>query len=73
MTLSCYAITCTVINQVQNMDKTLKRQRNPVQVLLSEEQQRRLLRIVEYRGVDRSAVIRNWIESAYSRLPEDAK
>jgi hypothetical protein len=44
-----------------------------VQVLLSEEQQRRLLRIVEYRGVDRSAVIRNWIESAYSRLPEEAK
>jgi hypothetical protein len=42
-------------------------------VLLNPKYRHKLACIVAYRGVTISALVRNWIDAAYNRLPEEAK
>ena len=55
------------------MKKQAKKKRPVFQSVVNDDQLRKLQCIADYRGVNKSAVFRGWIESAYSRLPEDAK
>lgn len=51
-----------------------KTQERPVfQVILKHGRREKLERIAEYRGQDKSAVVKGWIDAAYSKLPEGAK
>ena len=47
--------------------------REVLQIRISKEQKDRGKKVAAYKGGDLSSMIRNYIDSAYARLPKEAK
>ena len=51
-----------------------KMKKRPVfQVILKHGRDDKLAKIAAYRGVDRSSIVKAWIDQAYARLPVEAQ
>jgi hypothetical protein len=53
--------------------KRIERKRPVFQVILKHGRDLKLEKIAAYRGQDKSALVKGWIDAAYSKLPEVAK
>jgi len=53
--------------------KRTERKRPVFQVILKHGRDLKLEKIAAYRGQDKSALVKGWIDAAYSKLPEVAK
>ena len=53
--------------------KANKRDRPVFQVILANGRDVKLDKIAQYRGFDKSAIVKQWIDAAYSKLPKEAQ
>ena len=62
------------VHKSSRLNMKHKEAERPVfQVILKHGRDVKLQRIAEYKGCDKSSLIRNWIDATYNRLPESAK